>query len=466
MNRDIEGLKRFFFLDEETRPPILETDTVRVSYYRGCNDEPSHYVKYYKEGKSYWAKREQLFLSYFFRNLQVGSSPKHVVLARPIHSAASGDVIMVEMQDAGQSLDRWNNLIVQPPEKKQSLGCKVFDDTIELAKLMRWCLIALRELERFGIVHCDIKAGNICVPYDGDPLSDKGIRLRYSDLRLIDVAYSVRPKAGGDWILHEPLPIDPNPETEEDRQAATYFSAYFRDILQNDVAGKSPEYGRNLNYSVDMYALGRLLRELLDGVSREQTSAFFQLLDEIADQWLRRYEWGLPKDEKADAEKNRPRHKLYLKKIEDLLRKEGISEDEWEISGCWVPCQSLLPDPERLDYPPAQPNTREKDQTEKPVYEYKEERPTPVRKIPVPAKLPISPKGNRPSPIFPSFSPVKKSALYWVVSLLGIASLLVLGYLLFFESNVPDWAVRFWHSLIDAFRSRIQFSNRIDASIL
>lgn len=339
MTQPDPALLRFFFLDGRTEWPIRGPDhdptsdayslDVEVKRIR----EPDGRVLFVKRflrradraDLGYWTQRETRFIGYFG-----GAKTPQVV--RPARLDFQGeDVERVITQDAGLSLFHWRKLRVGPPGAAAPWRSP-FHDPGELLLLLRACLTALHGIHSLGIVHCDIKAGNICLPYLGDPLSETGIRFDYGQLRLIDFAFSVWPKAPG-WDLEEALPInhaDPR---------ADYFSKGFRSILAKDRGRRPPAAWRALNYGMDLYALGVMLRKLLpqrphagEGSGEPALEAS---LDDLAKEWMSRYEPG-----RADVALP---HAAYIERIEALLQAHRPAWHEWEQSAPFVPRQVVEP---------------------------------------------------------------------------------------------------------------------------
>jgi serine/threonine protein kinase len=58
-------------------------------------------------------------------------------------------------------------------------------------RLLRACLVALKQLHEHRIVHCDIKEDNICIPYAPQSVSRRRRTdsLEFDKLKLIDFAF-------------------------------------------------------------------------------------------------------------------------------------------------------------------------------------------------------------------------------------------------------------------------------------
>lgn len=151
----------------------------------------------------------------------------------------------VRTRDAGVSLDRLDRCVQIKGEGASHPH--PFFDIAELLKLMRWALVALEEVHRVGLVHCDLSAGNICVP-----LADTGdgwSYLDYSRLTLIDFAFS----------LHRALPLKyPLPLDTTDPELF-YLPPFFRAAIARDQQEGRPVHGqRGMTPGIDFYSLGMI----------------------------------------------------------------------------------------------------------------------------------------------------------------------------------------------------------------
>lgn len=333
MNQPGPDLQRLFFLDGQTEwtirgpgcAPGSEAYSLDVEVKRILEpDGRASFVKRFlarADGadRSYWTQRENRFIGYFG-----GARTPQVV--RPARLDFEGeDLARAITQDAGLSLFDWHKLKAGPPGTAAPWRSP-FHDPGEVLLLLRACLAALHGIHRLGIVHCDIKAANICLPYVGNPLGEDGIRFDYGRLRLIDFAFAVWPHSSG-WELEEPLPIDP------DDARADYFSQGFKRILRRDRGRRPPNAWQALNGGMDLYALGVMLRKLLAQRAYAGESAGEPALEaglrSLAAQWVERYEHG-PSDPALP-------HEGYIEQVEALLRAHRPAWGEWGQSAPFVP---------------------------------------------------------------------------------------------------------------------------------
>jgi WD40 repeat protein len=306
----------------------LERRTAHVEVKRLRREQgPAVYSKRFLKQQSgadfgYWTQREIRFIGHF------GLAKTQPQVARPAWLQFQGEEVeRVDTQDAGPSLDDWQRLLVCPADDP-SRRMGVFDDAGELALLLRACLKALHGLHMLGIVHCDIKADNLCLAYLGEPLGEAGIWLDYAKLRVIDFAFSVWPTSPG-WELEVPLPIDFN------SPQADYLSPRFKQVLQEDRRQPAPQAWRRLDYGVDLYALAVMLRKLLAWRRPGQSDPLEAFLSALAEEWMQRYAQA------QAAPAGEWPHEGYIQDIEAQLRQHrpAWSERDWSQSRLFVPCE-------------------------------------------------------------------------------------------------------------------------------
>ena len=332
LNKHRTDLERFFFLDGSTEwlirgpeHPSLDrrTDHVEVKRLRG--EEGAVFSKRFLKRPNgvdygYWTERETRFVGHF------GGARMPQVVQPALLKFQAGGIERVDTQDAGPSLDNWQKL--RGIREGQPGRCvSLFDEAGEVALLLRACLKALHGLHTLGIVHCDIKADNLCLAYLGDPLGENGIRLDYGELRVIDFAFSVWPDGPG-WELKDYLPIDPN------SPQADYVSPWFKQVLLEDRRHCPPQAWRGLDYGIDLYALGVMLRKLLASRSlsqADQPEPLETFLHGLADAWTQDYAQAAPAGELP--------HYGFIKRIEAQLKRcrPAWTEDDWVQSRLFVP---------------------------------------------------------------------------------------------------------------------------------
>lgn len=251
-----DSIKGIFDLRDED---IVNWPHVRVKRLSPQGRQLARYCKEFKfdadkqHDYSIWTDYEIRLLSTL-----IAKSVKPVVqmamLSRPADAGSTPLVTQLETHDAGLDINKWCR--IQPRYTDGSTANHPFQHTEQYLQLMRACLVALKEIHKHDIVHCDIKGDNICLiyaPYPYDPASDKPVKMAFDKLKLIDFAWSVAP----DVALTQPLPISGNTK-------ASYQSPWLKAALIADNQSGTPNEVKKLDYRVDLYSLGDMA-ELIVG---------------------------------------------------------------------------------------------------------------------------------------------------------------------------------------------------------
>ena len=225
----------------------LDTHPVLFSkVFKEFEDRKGHKYDY-----RYWAERENFFLREF---LKKQSEFTHVVQAR--HLISENDAAkQVLTCDAGVTIANW--LRVKARYADTATLSHPFQRADMFLRLVRGCLVALKELHEHRIVHCDIKEDNICIPYAPhhdrmNPAADgQKIHLGYEKLKLIDFAFSVAHAIP----LTQILVIDPD-------ERLAYQSGLLIAALQADRKSGSPNAVQQLDYRVDLFSLGYMAEKI------------------------------------------------------------------------------------------------------------------------------------------------------------------------------------------------------------
>ncbi|MGZ5238445.1 MAG: hypothetical protein ACXWCV_19220, partial [Caldimonas sp.] len=118
----------------------------------------------------------------------------------------------LQTRDAGPTVDEWAALV--PLRGTSPVLPYVFGDCANWWALARQCLLALDPLHALGFVHLDLKADNVCVPWQpaqaGRPAAGQPLAPDFEGLALIDVAFSLLPEIE----LPGPLPLAREPGYE------------------------------------------------------------------------------------------------------------------------------------------------------------------------------------------------------------------------------------------------------------
>jgi len=236
---------------------IRDLSHVRVTRSAPRNGRPCQYVKVFKPGglgnAAYWVQRENDFLLYFSLH-----KLKSVVEFANISQTADGIhtpvIDSVTTVDAGITIADW--LSVQARYANGVAARHPFWHIGPFLELIRACLEALREIHRCGIVHCDIKEDNICLPYAPYPLPPgQAVSIHFGRLRLIDFAFSI----SHDRPLERPLPILVL------AGGHTYQSKLLQTAITKDRSNTqgSGIHAQQLDYRVDLYSLGHMAGRIL-----------------------------------------------------------------------------------------------------------------------------------------------------------------------------------------------------------
>ena len=221
----------------------LDTQPVLFSkVFKEFEDRKGHKYDY-----RYWAERENYFLREF---LKKQSAFTHVVQAR--HLISENDAAkQVLTCDAGVTIANWLRVKARYPDT--ATLSHPFQRADVFLRLVRGCLVALKEIHEHRIVHCDIKEDNICIPYGPCPYGSDGqkVSLGFERLKLIDFAFSVAHSIP----LTQILVIDPD-------ERLPYQSELLIAALRADRKSGSPNAVQQLDYRVDLFSLGYMAEKI------------------------------------------------------------------------------------------------------------------------------------------------------------------------------------------------------------
>jgi len=190
----------------------------------------------------------------------------------------------VVTKSAGLDLFTWSYAPVKYEEK---LYNNLFCHPLLLLKFLRGSLGALRSINAIGLIHCDLKTDQICLPFTEreSTAEGKSVRVDFEDIRIIDFGFSL-------WNSEVPLPettkyLLGDQETDNPQR---YQSRYLIDHIKrynNSQKGKSYDFTilRKIDYSVDIYGFGVLLKKLLlkttEVIGRSNTEAWGVFIEEL-----------------------------------------------------------------------------------------------------------------------------------------------------------------------------------------
>jgi len=221
----------------------LDTQPVLFSkVFKEFEDRRGHKYDY-----RYWAERENYFLREFLRRQ---GEFRHVVQARHLISEneAAKQVLTC---DAGITIANW--LRVKARYADTATLSHPFQRADVFLRLVRGCLVALKEIHEHRIVHCDIKEDNICIPYGPQPVAGQGgqVTLEFDKLKLIDFAFSIAHSIP----LTQVLVIDP-------AERLPYQSELLISALHADRKSGSPNAVQQLDYRADLFSLGYMAEKI------------------------------------------------------------------------------------------------------------------------------------------------------------------------------------------------------------
>ena len=202
----------------------------------------------------YWAERENFFLREFLKRQ---TEFTHVVQARHLISENEA-AKQVLTRDAGITIADW--LRVKPRYADTETLSHPFQRSDAFLRMLRACLVALKQIHQHRIVHCDIKEDNICIPYAPNPFPGSGqpIHLEYGNLKLIDFAFAIAHSIP----LTQILVINPD-------ERVPYQSELLVSALRADRRSGCPNAVQQLDYRVDLFSLGYMAEKIsgagLDG---------------------------------------------------------------------------------------------------------------------------------------------------------------------------------------------------------
>lgn len=174
----------------------------------------------------------------------------------------------VVTKSAGLDLFTWYHTPVRYEEK---LYNNLFCHPLLLLKFLRGSLGALRSINAIGLIHCDLKSDQICLPFSDRATTPEGKTLcvDFDDIRIIDFGFSL-------W--HHVVPLAATIEyllkTEKKKtdDPTRYQSRHLIDHIQRYITSKKGElYSvtilEDIDYSVDIYSFGVLLHAILSTIT-------------------------------------------------------------------------------------------------------------------------------------------------------------------------------------------------------
>ena len=194
-----------------------------------------------------WTDREWRILARL-----IGHGVRCVPAVARYHGGAEGGPSELQTYDAGVSVDQWATLL--PVERDGVRRRSVFDDCAHWWALAHHCLAALDEIHALELVHLDVKADNLCIPYapaSYKPSDGGRLRLDFAHLALIDFAFSLVSRER----LATSLPL--GWQKDYDYQSPR--------LLRALEAGRAGDLvpTQELDWRCDLYSLAAMLRRYL-----------------------------------------------------------------------------------------------------------------------------------------------------------------------------------------------------------
>lgn len=277
-------------------------------------DAPCTWVKSVEPGQlqnEYWVAREKNLLMLLKKLPQVARLRKD-------EDAGDSAYHTVRTRDAGITLENWLKMKPQHIASGHSLE-HPFAQVGSFLRLTRGLLTALKALHREGIIHANIDAANICLPYHPAPFRfDSGIRPDYANLCLIDFMFAV----SSTLRLYRPLAVKP-------LAPPSYHSGQFRAALEKDHAAQRAEAIQDIDYSVDLYALGHLLEDIFQrgliypgNMQSQMEMTIYNLIHELLG-----FDDGIP-DSLSEKYGSTLPHDVYIKRIDNMLALDPAAGNE------------------------------------------------------------------------------------------------------------------------------------------
>jgi hypothetical protein len=201
-----------------------------------------------------WTEREWRILARL-----IGHGIRCVPEVVQFDAGAKSGMRSVQTCDAGVTVDQWATLV--PVARDGTVRGHIFEDCAHWWALAHHCLAALSEIHALELVHLDIKADNICIPYapaDFEPDGAEGrLYPAFARLALIDFAFSLVSRES----LALPLPL--GWQKDYDYQSPR--------LLRALEAGRNGdlEPTRVLDWRCDFYSLAAMLKRYLPSDRRD-----------------------------------------------------------------------------------------------------------------------------------------------------------------------------------------------------
>jgi hypothetical protein len=303
------------WLEQRAAPQVMrDRGSVRVERRR-ADDGTLFYRKRFFEDlhEEGWLGRENRVLLWFAIR---DPYPRHLVRLKRVNFLAGGRLDVLDTYDAGPSLKEWGE-VGMPATTDSARRIRPFNLCNNWWHLADAALGALDELHALGLVHADVKEDNLCIPFDTESAAQGWLKLRFRELRLIDVTYSILP----DVPLTRPLPLDPLPDS--------YQAKLMQAAIEADERLGRPDHANRLDWRVDLFSLGSMLERLLDP---QPAYGWNNILHGKARDLIDRLKAHDSPDSALDFRRERRPHTEYRRETQGVVR--SLPEPTpWPIGG-------------------------------------------------------------------------------------------------------------------------------------
>lgn len=275
----------------------------------------------------YWIAREKNILMLLKRT-------PHVVRLRK-EEKTDDSYQTIKTKEAGISLAYW--LRTKPRLANSEVPLQhPFVHAHSFLQLAKSGLTALKDIHEAGVIHSQLRADNICIPYHPHPYQfDAALNIDINNLTLIDFMFAVSHTLR--LSRHIPINIiDSSPSTQ---------SKLLKQALYSDKEKRQADAIQNIDYSVDLYALGFILQQIFQknliypqGLEAELSMGIHRIITQLLS-----YDEGIPNAIKIRYLTLFP-HKDYLHDIEQLLEISQQGQASTAINLLFDPAQCLEED--------------------------------------------------------------------------------------------------------------------------
>lgn len=224
-------------------------------------------------------------------------------------------------EDAGVDVDKWYRAPVQLTKNNQ-VYVTIFCHPAMLLRFVRGVIVALESIHKHGIVHCDIKEDQICIPFVRSTVNGElVVTPNFDEIRLIDFGLALWeqvPLASSETL---PLLIDhPAPYQASNLINALRWQAQHK----KDKGFYSFEaLVKDVDYGTDLYSLGfflnTMLKQLIErNISLSDATTWSLFIDEYK-KWveeLLEFKFG-----RFPPYYKRSPHAEYLEKIDVWIKR-------------------------------------------------------------------------------------------------------------------------------------------------